>query len=324
MIQIFYGTSYYKINITQTFINNFIKNNLVVIPKDTSFNNYFGDPVPDKLKIIIIKDSGGEYVINEYDTTSEIRFFIKTVTKKREIHFITYANHILENSANKLCQEAVNYGEFSKITKYNPNMITSNFKKKYKDILERPRGGGYWIWKWNIIKQKLDEINYEDYIIYLDAGCSFNNNSKGRFNEYIELLENSNYGLISFKMKDCQEKQWTIKQIFENLNIDINSEFANSGQYCGGILIIKKNKHSINIINKCLELLDFDNLLVTDDYNHTNQETFFLENRHDQSILSIIRKIYGSVVIDDEVGGYSIDTINYANNPPFLALRKQN
>ena len=35
-----------------------------------------------------------------------------------------------------------------------------------------------------------------------------------------------------------------IKEIFETVDVDIESEHANSGQYLGGILIFKKNEHS--------------------------------------------------------------------------------
>ena len=36
------------------------------------------------------------------------------------------------------------------------------------------------------------------------------------------------------------EKIWTIKEIFDYFNIDINSNISNTGQYVGGILIMKK------------------------------------------------------------------------------------
>ena len=39
--------------------------------------------------------------------------------------------------------------------------------------VKQPRGGGYWIWKSHIIK-KINEINDNDILIYLDAGCSIN------------------------------------------------------------------------------------------------------------------------------------------------------
>ena len=320
MIQIFYGTNSININITQSFINNFMLGNVIKIPQNNNFNDYFGDPVPFQIKKIIIKDSGGEYLINEYDSIDhDIILEIKEKSLKKKIHFITFADQNYQEAANRLCKEAHQFNEFNSITFYKPNMITSSYKEEYGDILNKSRGGGYWIWKWDIIKQKLDEIQENDYIIYLDAGCCFNNNGKGRFNEYLELLNESEYGFISFQMGH-QEKKWTIKELFKILDIDINSEYANSGQYGGGVLVIKKNKNAYFIINKCIEILEKNKLLVTDEYNH-NQHHFFMENRHDQSILSLTRKKYGSVIVCDDIG--CGDMPNYAINPPFIATRKR-
>ena len=62
---------------------------------------------------------------------------------------------------------------------------------------------------------------------------------------------------------------------------------------------MKKNKHLINIFEKCMELLNNNNLLITDYYNK-NQVKDFKDNRHDQSITSVIRKIFGSIVLSHE------------------------
>ena len=43
------------------------------------------------------------------------------------------------------------------------------------------------------------------------------------------------------------EKVWTTKEIFEYFEIDVDNDLenniANSGQYLGGVLILKKNEH---------------------------------------------------------------------------------
>ena len=62
---------------------------------------------------------------------------------------------------------------------------------------------------------------------------------------------------------------------------------------------MKKCNHSLLLINECLKLLDFDKNLITDFYNK-NQGEYFIDNRHDQSILSLMRKKYNSIVLNDE------------------------
>jgi len=217
-----------------------------------------------------------------------------------KIHFITYANAAFENQMNRLITEAHNTGWFTTSTPYRPHDLSEEFRNKYNDILVRPRGAGYWIWKIDIIKQQLDKMDNDDFLIYMDAGCSINPSGKKRFDEYIEMLNNSNEGIISFQMT-LQEKTWTTKQIFQHFNLDLNSDYGTSGQIVGGILIMKKNEKLLKIIDECFKVLTTNKLLFTDDYNHQNQESFFKDNRHDQSVLSIVRKIYGSLVLENEI-----------------------
>jgi hypothetical protein len=168
------------------------------------------------------------------------------------------------------------------------------------------RGGGYWIWRPIIILDSLKNMKDGDFLIYLDAGCKLNSKGKERFYEYISLLENSNYGIMSFQMSGNngigslqKEKCWTNKEIFKYFNIDINSEYSISGQYLGGILVMKKNEHLLRLIDNMIQILNDDPLLFTDYYNK-DQDINFIENRHDQSIFSLLRKIHGSVIIDSD------------------------
>ena len=234
------------------------------------------------------------------------------------IHFITYGDNSYYNTKQKLCKQAQDIGWFNTITCYGPRSLDNNFKGKFQNILNARRGGGYWIWKPYIVKNKLDKINDGDILIYLDAGCYINKQGKDRFNEYIEMLNNNKEGIISFKMEHS-EKCWTTKEIFQHFNIELNSDIANSGQFIATILIIKKNNNSVKIIDEWYETLLKNPLLFTDYYNKKQNE-FFTDNRHDQSILSIIRKKYKSIIINDETYFKDFNEKN-ALKYPFWATR---
>ena len=83
---------------------------------------------------------------------------------------------------------------------------------------------------------------------------------------------------------------------------------------------MKKSEHLKKILNKCIEIIDKDNKLITDFYNN-NQEPYFKENRHDQSILSLIRKKYNSIIITEY--NDSLTIIDENKNMPFIASRKK-
>lgn len=239
-----------------------------------------------------------------------------------KIHFITYGNVIFKNAVKRICKEAEDSGWFDTITPYGPGDLEDDFKKEFNDVLSKPRGAGYWIWKNNIIQQTLDKINYGDILVYLDAGCTINKKASERFYEYIELLNNSDFGVISMQ-GGHPEKYWTTKEIFNYFNIDPNSDIGNSGQLYNGIRIMKKNEHLINLIK--LEKKTYtDNCLLATDYYNKNQSKYFKDNRHEQSIFSILRKIYGSIVISHE----SYFKPNYGRGEslkyPFWQTRKKN
>ena len=215
---------------------------------------------------------------------------------KTKIHFITYGNRVFERAKRRIVNEAKNFYDFESIKDYGPDDLDDEFKEKYKDVLSKRRGAGYWIWRYHLIKKILDKFEEGEILIYLDAGCHLNPKGMTRFQEYLDLLKNSKYGILSFQMHDQIEKWWSVKEIFKYFDIEMESEIANNGQYLGGILFIKKCKHSMDYIEKMLKVLEDDKNLFTDHYNR-NQESYFRENRHEQSVSSILRKIMGSEVI---------------------------
>jgi hypothetical protein len=90
-----------------------------------------------------------------------------------------------------------------------------------------------------------------DILIYLDAGCYINPYGFKRFNEYIEMLKNSEEACISFQMPQHIEKKWTTKEIFEYLNIHSDSrDITETGQIIATVRMFKKNsnRNSSNLI----------------------------------------------------------------------------
>lgn len=214
-------------------------------------------------------------------------------------HLITYGDDKYKNSMSKLISEALNTEWFDTIESYNPNKLSKDFRERYKNILSFPKGGGYWIWKFDVIRQRLNQIADEDILIYLDAGCSVNNFGEQRFFEYVNMLNTHDEDIISFQMNHIEYK-YTTKEIFNYFNIDFDNKIQKTGQIVGGILIMKKSDKLLQMFNKCFELLEYNSELITDIYNKDAQHPEFKDNRHDQSILSICRKIYGSIILLEE------------------------
>ena len=219
------------------------------------------------------------------------------------VHFITYGNDKFTESKKRICDEAVSTDWFETITAYGPSDLNHRFKKKCKNVLKQKRGGGYWIWKPAVVKTKLDEINDNEFLVYLDAGCKINitENSTKRFYEYIDLLNKdvNNTGIISFE-NGYKERNWCIQEIFDYFKVNIKSKIATSQQIVGNTLIIKKNEQSIKQVNEWYNMAITKPLLFTDHYNKTNQQSYLKDNRHDQAIFSIIRKLNNPIMLPNE------------------------
>lgn len=244
-------------------------------------------------------------------------------------YFYTYSDDVFKNNREILLREAVCCNWFDKCTALSQNDLSKDFKEKFNHILRHSKGGGYWIWKPYVIKTRLDMINDGDFLIYIDAGCKLNSRpeAKKRFDEYINMLNNSDKGLIAFQLEHPEYK-YTKKEILDYFNIRENDdEILNSGQLVGGIQVIKKNQHSVKLINEWYDTLVKCSSLFTDEKSK-KQDSRFIDNRHDQSVFSIIRKKHGAIVLPDETffkqkhkwGGFGEDT---SLKCPFWACRKK-
>jgi hypothetical protein len=238
----------------------------------------------------------------------------------RKFVFITFGGpkERFKNPLVRIYNEAKNFSVFDEIYCFDDSDLKKDeiFWNKHGSFIEKNyKGYGYWIWKPYLIHKKLNELNEGDILVYADCGCEININGKKRFNEYIDMLDNNenNYGIISFQMEHL-EKLWTKKAILQWFEADEN--IKNTGQCIGGIQIIKKNEHSINIINEWLNNIKYE--FINDTRN--DEEPYFIENRHDQSIYSIIVKKYGSIKLSDETWFHDWNNgINY----PILAKRNK-
>lgn len=255
-------------------------------------------------------------------TLSYIENIPGNIFNGHKIHLITYGCEKYNLKKQRLFNQAVNSNFFYSITIYNKENLTNGFKEKFSDVLSLSRGDGYWIWKFDIIKRNLENMNNDDILVYVDAGVTINKNGENRLLEYINLLKKNKARFISTQMEHI-ERVYTSQSLFDYFKLDINSDIATSGQYMAKILIMEKS--ALEIINKCIDVINNDKYLITDKYNNINRNKYFHDNRHDQSILSIIRKMYNTIIIPEDGKTSGTFFFNWgceaARKEPFLSTR---
>ena len=238
--------------------------------------------------------------------------------------FITFGGPTINyhNAVNRICSEARAINVFgNNIIGYTEKDLINDdefWKKHQAFISSSEKGYGYWLWKSYLTKKTLTEMNNDDILVYADSGCVINPNGINKLFEYFNTINNSKYGILSFKTPHL-EKIWSKMDIFDYYDV-CESEILDSGQLVGGIFIIRRCEHTINIVNKWYEGCCNYRFIDDSPSNIQNDESF-IENRHDQSIFSIIRKKYGTEMTETDETYFDPDWNTYGYDFPFWAKR---
>lgn len=240
--------------------------------------------------------------------------------------FLSYGDDKYSNSKLRIENESKSFG-FDNVNIYGRNDIDEEFVNKTSPYINSARGGGYWLWKSFFLKKTFDKMSFGDYCVYADAGCTINPNGKDRYEYYKKLILENESGVLSFRMDGLDEELYTTEEIFKNFGVENNSDIRKSGQIMATILVFCKTIKSQKLVDDYYNLAITRPNLFSDDFNYSNNSERFVDNRHDQSILSVMRKRNTSVEIVDETYSGTMEGWNdlyYGKKIPFLATRIRN
>ncbi len=213
--------------------------------------------------------------------------------------FINYADDNFKDKQEALNDYAIKTGQFDNIVPYGPESIYSYFSWKYKEILEQPRGGGYWLWKPYII---LDVLNNKmkdgDLLLYLDSGDIFFGDMR---NLMINVLRHYD---IMLTIGHNKQKIYCKRDAFVLMGCDAEIYWENM-QIEAGMIMLKKTDKTISIINEWIEFCCNPKIL-TDIPNTCGKDNFpeFIDHRHDQAVLNNLKVKY-KLPESDIIRGYT-------------------
>lgn len=202
-------------------------------------------------------------------------------------YLINYADKNFTKSQKKNSVSGINIGGFDKVIEYSRKDIDTDFYTKNQIILDSTRGAGYWLWKPYIIKKTLDRVNDGDIIFYCDAGSHFESSMKPLFN----IINNTNQDIIPFQLTNL-EKHWTKADVFVLMELDF-PEYYNTLQRLSGFHLLRKSEFTVKFYDEFLKYAQNINI-ISDLPNICGKKNYdgFRENRHDQSIFSLLTKKY--------------------------------
>ena len=221
-------------------------------------------------------------------------------------YLVSFADSRMHRSIKRLFKQAKKFDFFDNYFLMNENDISLDFRNKFKDkLIFGSKGYGYWCWKPDIILNILNKINNDDCLLYLDAGCHLNINGKKRLLEYFEIIKKEKKGFIGFqankpdfsnsslkydgrKLRNLKNYKWIKGDIFEFFNMKNDKYAINSQEIAGGVFLVRKCEYSINFIKTWKKII-YDNFNFVDDSpSKSNNLPGFIENRHDQAILTLL------------------------------------
>lgn len=218
---------------------------------------------------------------------------------------LTYSDSNYKKEAEIHLKLAEKYN-YKNIYKTRNDLISTDFYKNNKKILDCSRGGGYWLWKPYFILSEVLLLNENEYLMYIDTGDIFSNKIKNYLD--IKMIENDLILMSSFSSNHI----YTKRDCFILMNCDTQKYWYNN-QIEAGVSIWKKSSFTIKILNEWLEYCSNWNI-ISDDNNSQNLDGF-VDHRHDQSVLTNLSIKY-NLFHTHELRNYIECNIKYYNFNP--------
>lgn len=220
------------------------------------------------------------------------------------ILFVTYANQKFADKQLSLCQKAVSNG--FQIAPYTEHWFrTTDFYRSNKNILDQPRGAGYWLWKPFIIKHALTTFaQKEDIVFYIDSGDVFHYELDGVSLPAQLNIEMNNVDQLFVTYANNNSK-WTKRDCFVYMDCD-SQEYWQASQLEAGVSFWKNTDSSMKLLDEWLDYC-MDERILTDIPNQSGQDNFvyFEDHRHDQSILTNLVVKYNLKVDNGNIRKYT-------------------
>ncbi|MCQ2211620.1 MAG: hypothetical protein MJZ34_15165 [Paludibacteraceae bacterium] len=242
--------------------------------------------------------------------------------------FLSFANSTYAGALKRIKREAIESGFFNQVIACTENDLSPEYWEQFGSwIIQHQRGYGYWIWKSFLIERTLSHLAYGDFLVYLDSGCEVNKNANRRMQEYLLLAQTSKLGLVCFSTMS-RESNYDKGDVLDFLGMRDDQISLCSAQIMGGIMIICKNNKNEALVKEWKKIIH-DNLHLVDDTPSLSPNLpSFIENRHDQSIFSLLVKKYGGATVligSKEVEVWPMTNRNWRKlkQTPFHAVRQR-
>lgn len=233
------------------------------------------------------------------------------------LSFCSFGDSRYAGSRERLQEQVADFDLFDSIHFYNEYDLPTSFWDDFQEYLSADvRGFGYWVWKPFIILDTLAGMDDGDVLLYVDMGCHLNSRGKERLLAYWKEVKLNESGfLVSQLEPERKECFWTKGDLLDYFRIRGKEEMY-SPQYQSGIIFIRKEPKTVALIKAWLDMYYYDIRLLDDTPSKSENESGFVQHRHDQSVFSLLLKRHGTSIIPLE----EVDRTNWNLHSRFYPI----
>lgn len=181
--------------------------------------------------------------------------FYRRLDMSNKIHLLSFATSNWKNSRNRLKQQIdilnKKHDIFSTVSLLDENDLGDDYYKYFRNYLT-DCGFAFWTWKPYLILQKLNEINDNDILFYIDGGDSLPDSEffVSTFNRITKKLSKYELPIAIGQFNNiCPIIVQAKKEILEKYNLTNNNDFLfNYPHYETGALIFVKCSITVNFV----------------------------------------------------------------------------
>ena len=156
------------------------------------------------------------------------------------------------------------------------------------------QGYGYWIWRPHCILKVLRTLNDNDVLMYIDGDMQIQ--PTATHIPFIDEFLGTRADAAVHSMHYV-EKHWTSADVADLFGLSIDSPEMQTGQYAATFMLLRKNAQTLEFVTKWHDLV-MDNLDKCRSGPYVlNNAPAFSDNRHDQSVLSLLCKTTTSITV---------------------------
>lgn len=220
-----------------------------------------------------------------FEKEDKIRLEYKKKSYKK-IHFISFgSDERYLKLSKKVLTSLVNLYPSSSYKNYQSKDLEIhilNYCNKYK------KGFGYWLWKPYLILKALRDLPLGSTLMYVDGRTGLHKECK-KIVWFDKFINSRTYDVALYKTIH-KEYKWTSGDLFSLFHLSPYSSDSLSTQYSATFLCLKNNYKSQRFIEAWLKIILNKSNLCRDNLSNKSNHENFIQNRHDQSVLSLLTK----------------------------------